>query len=188
MNQLEPFGSRTWDDVRSAILKSVRRKWPNMPIDDVEDAVSEAIVDLVDYWLHLSSSVDISNPERNFAFGIRRGAWVATTALVARFNEYEHEWPTPDGATDDGDGGTVAGLLARHPDDGLGPEDAYIEREKLECLRDAISRLTPDDWEQWFDDYIEGKTTREIASDQGISQSKASRRQREGLALLRGAA
>jgi hypothetical protein len=88
------FGSRNWNDVRGVVTARLRRKFPTALQNDIEDAVAWAMVDLVDGWIEMPSSVDPDNPERTFWYACKRGAWQATTFLT-------QEWDVRDLATEE---------------------------------------------------------------------------------------
>lgn len=89
------FGRKTWDDVRASITTSVRRKWPFVQKADVDDAVGDAVLRLVEYWLDLDSSREaiLSEPMRAYGFAI----WYGTRFAMNRLSDMaEHaanlEW------------------------------------------------------------------------------------------------
>lgn len=75
--------------MRDVVTLRLRRKFPRANTDDIEDAVSLALVDLVDYWLQLPSSIVEDDPDRTFWQACKRGTWMATTFLT-------QEWDTRD--------------------------------------------------------------------------------------------
>lgn len=76
------FGSKGWDDLNRAITKQVQRKWRGQ-LADIEDAVGDAVLRLVEYWLDLDSSqAAISeDPDKAFAFARWYGVGYALTRL-----------------------------------------------------------------------------------------------------------
>jgi RNA polymerase sigma factor (sigma-70 family) len=189
-NEIHPFGERDWNDVRMSIKRHIQRKWRNMPPEDVEDAVSDAITDLFDYWLHLPSSVDDSNPAKNFAYAVRRGTWVAGGSLVWRFHEYAgvvSEVFLNQLIEADVDGTSLEKFAHYHQleDPAPQPDDVCVEAENMARLQRAVNALSEDELNKWFRSFMGGETAREAADHEGVTHQSITERRQRGIARLK---
>lgn len=167
------FGDRDWTDVRKVIIYRLRKRFPRVTSnDDLDDAASLALVDLVDYWVTLPTSVVPDDPDKTFWQACKRGTWMATTFLV-------QEWdarPVPvEALSDDRDDAPQMGAVPTSPPT---PEEtviADIEHEELNrFVSEQFNRLG-----DWLTPFLNGTTTREQARIEGVSQqSLAGRWQR----------
>lgn len=55
--------------------------------DDIDDAVAWAMVDLVDYWVTLKSSIVEDQPERTFWQACKRATWMATSFICQEWDD-----------------------------------------------------------------------------------------------------
>lgn len=179
------FGEKNWDDVRVTLMKRVSRRWTRMPKEDVEDAVSEALLDLVNYWVDLDSSIS-TDPVRNYHFALRRGYWVATSYLVKRYKRYGKEVPAEvfQNNLDDYEGSGAASFIADPVDPDPNPEELYVLARDMEKVREAIGSIPAEQREEWFDAFITGLTKREAAELEKTSPSQVQRRRAKGLRTL----
>lgn len=157
------FGRRTWTDVRGVITARTRRRFPRAKFDDIEDAVSWAMVDLVDYWIQLGSSVVEGDPEKTFWRACKRGTWMATTFIT-------QDWDDKDVPSD-----AIADIL-----DSGAPREASVEDVALHNVeRERLVRFTRSrfcEFGDWLRPYLAGHTTYEQAEREGVTQSAISRR------------
>lgn len=155
------------------------------PVDDLEDAISAAMCDLVDYWVELPSSVDKSDPERNYKWAIWRGKRFATSALVRRFQQLQAERPGishGEGCEDD-DLGTYEDRAAPSTEETVleGLEQSAVSRF-IDGLPKAVTS------QGWFGDVLAGTTETSAALGEGISQQAMSKRRIRGMRRVRLAA
>lgn len=142
MNVADIFAPRTFNDVRAAIARKVRAKFPGCRSWDREDAVSVGVLAVLDYWTERYAG-KCDDPAKAFNYAVSFGAGRAAEALIARI---EAERPTtsldrPVTRNEDGDELTYADLLA---DRGMAPEDAVCsagepQREMWESEDEATS-------------------------------------------------
>jgi len=81
------FGERTWNDVSDVVTARLRRSFMWASRDDIEDAVALAMVDLVDYWIQLPSSIVEDDSGRTFWQACKRGTWMAKTFLTQEWDD-----------------------------------------------------------------------------------------------------
>ncbi len=70
----EAFGARTLDDVRGTAFGLLRKKWPGKSLHDIEDAIGEAMLDLIELWQFMPSTRQAlaeGDPEKCFSFAVR---------------------------------------------------------------------------------------------------------------------
>ena len=179
----DPFaGVKTWDDVRNVVTAYTRKKWPGMSREDIEDAVSEAIVDIFSYWVDLPSSIDPDNPSKNFAYACQRGKWKAHNHMDKTYKDYgqrkldwdELRWP---------DGHHDIHEFVMHPERDLPPtpEDVLVAAEERDQIREAVEALDEEAREGWFDAFASGMTTREAAELSKVDHSTVVRRRQNGM-------
>lgn len=146
----------------------MRRRFPRASFDDIEDAVALAMVDLVDYWVQLASSIDYDDPERTFWLACKRATWMATTFLT-------QEWDMRDSpleALSGGEGEVVYDRPGRPAPTRYtaSPEDVVLDdldRERFQhFIADQLNQLG-----EWLRPFMSGVTTREQARQEGVSQS-----------------
>jgi hypothetical protein len=68
------FGTRTIADIRGAAFGLLRKKWPGKSVDDLEDAVGEGMLDLIELWPFMPSTQRLlteNDAEKAFAFAVR---------------------------------------------------------------------------------------------------------------------
>lgn len=176
------FGDKTWDDVRQYITAKVVRKWPGMSREDVEDAVSDGVCDLVGYWVDLPSSVS-PDPDRNYRFAVRRGSWVAFGCLAAR-RDLLHSWAEGFNETHPNSAEEKRQLIEEQNDPTDEPEYILCLAEDLATVRGRIADLPDDEWDRWLEGFASGKSQRAIARESGLSQEAVRKRQQKGLARL----
>lgn len=157
------FGRRDWTDVQSVLFARIWKKFPRARGDDIDDAVALAMVDLIDYWIHLSSSIVTGNPDKTFWQACKRGTWMATTFLT-------QEWDTKDVPVE-----SVTDAMTASPADDTPVEDEvldHLERERFTNLvHDQLGPLG-----DWLRPFLGGVTTREQAAIEGVSQSAIAQR------------
>lgn len=177
-------------------MASLTNKWPMTSRADIEDAVGGAMVDLWDYWVTAPSSIDWSNPGRNFYFAMRRGVWTANSLLIGQFRVNEQELLVLDAETEyhepDSSPGSIYTPQARmhgaietwDRERAETPEDIVISQEEIEELESVLADLTQEEIDAWFEDFMEGLSTRAAGEKQGVSNFTISRRRNEGLAAI----
>jgi DNA-directed RNA polymerase specialized sigma24 family protein len=188
------FGDRTWEHVRASITRATVRRWPQMNPYDIEDAVSTAMVDLVDYWLTLGSSVS-SDTQRNFAYAVTRGTWKAKAALGERAEEIEtssslEELDFMMAELDSPIGELAVEPFADYVSDRAPKFQAPSAEEVLfdHLLHDevltAINRLSEDELDGWFADFWSGESLVDIAEREKVSPDSVRMRRNRGLDRL----
>lgn len=176
-------------------------RYPMVQREVVEDCVQTALVDLLDYWVNLPSSVDPDNPQRNFAFAKRRGFHTAQSFLHQEFRRSNQEVPSlfPGEYGDEigGYSGTNSGgeflsgtgivSIEDLPNGDRNPvEDEVVDAEDRHRVSAAIASLSQEQIDRWFGGFISGESVREDARRNGISHQAAHTRRQRGLALLKG--
>lgn len=171
------FGDRDWNDVRNVVTRRMRKKFPRARQDDIEDAVSLAMVDLVDYWIQLDSSVVPDDTTRTFWQACLRGTWMAATFLT---QEWDARDVPAEALTTDRDDAPYMGVTAPTTPS---PEDIVIsnmEREKFQKFLGTQASLVGD----WLHPFVAGVTTREQAGIEGVNQSAVVRRWQNRMATF----
>lgn len=140
---------------------------------DIDDAVSSAMVDLFDYWLHLKSSITDDNPSRNFNFAITRGYWMASSFLYHTMCDSSRFI-----ALDERVGHTPE-MIQRGPE----PED-FLQTEE-QAVQDFLSTLPEDEYRSWLTDFLEGLTERQAAQRHGVFRNAIHERRTRGLRRIR---
>lgn len=186
------FGDKDWSHVRTAVAKylTYRYRGTGTSLDDIEDAVSWAIADLLDYWVELDSSVDTTNPDRNFKWAVWRAKRSATSFLVRRFQELSSEHLGLDGLGDthDDEGGRHARPEV-YDRTAPSPEDVVIDRMERRDVSRFIGGLPSALTDQgWFADVLAGTPSRQTAAQTGITQRGVNLARQRGLARVRSAA
>jgi hypothetical protein len=169
------FGSRSLTDVRHVVAsRLVRQFGHSTPPDDIDDAVSFALVDLLDYWIHLGSSIDSSNPDATFWRACKRGHWMATQFLVQEFVERRRfiHWDDADAADD---------MTNEFADPSPSPEEVALTVDELTRLRDFVGSLPESEHSRWLRAYSAGMTEQEQATKEGVSQPAVHYRRARGL-------
>lgn len=127
------------------------------------------MVDLVDYWIQLDSSIFPDDTNRTFWQACLRGTWMAATFLT---QEWDARDVPAEALTTDRDDAPYMGVTAPMVPS---PEDiviANMEREKFQRFIGGQLSLTGD----WLGPFVAGVTTREQARIEGVNQSAVARR------------
>lgn len=188
------FGERNWQDVRNSITRNTARRWPQMNEFDVDDAVSAAMLDLIDYWVNLKSSIS-DDPQRNFAYAVTRGTWQAKSALGARKNEMDNLSSLEELEYIDGDREPQIGEFATEPfADYTGErpprfqspsaEEVLFDHLQHDELLNVINNLSESEFEGWFSDFWSGDSLTEIASRDKVTLDAVRKRRNRGLDKL----
>lgn len=169
------FGERTWDDVRTVITGRVRRSFQRVSAHQLEDAVATALVDLIDYWIHLPSSIR-ENKEQTFWLACRRGEWMAKQFLATELGDCTI---TQVGYPEDAYGEVVGAIVGGASESDT--EDIAQERALARLLEDA-----PDEeFELWLNDFMSGCSLAEAGNRLGVSYQAIQRRRVWGMSRLR---
>lgn len=134
------------------------------------------MLDLIDYWLSLESSVS-EDHDRNFKYAVWRACKEASKFLVGIFRERSHE-VSVDGTSDEDE--ERGSLWERVADTELGPEDVACETDELSRARRLIQDADQGDREGWLDDLLAGLPESASAQKAGVVQSTIHRRRRNG--------
>lgn len=159
-NGEELFGpERTWLSVQNYCIKRLRTVYPWLDRYRHEDAAAEAVLWGMTVWVKAPSSVVMDNPDLTFKGArwacSRKAAELLTRTIQATVETGHLEPP------------------ARDP--------------LLDRASNAIDELEHDDreWVSWARDFLDGKSTRQTASEEGVSHITISRRRREGIERIR---
>lgn len=172
------FGERSWNDVRDVVTLRTRRKFRRATQDDIEDAVAWAMVDLVDYWVQLPSSIDPDDPERTFWYACRRGTWMSAQYLTSEWDGRDIPVAALSEETSMAESGG-SGIPSSAPS----PEDIVVsnhDRKHLQAFMLDQHRRVGD----WLEPFLEGRSTREQARVEGVNQSAVARRWQHRMASL----
>lgn len=181
------FGKHSWADLRSEVTARVRSRYRQVPLETVEDAVSEAVSDLLEYWVWLPSSVVDGNPNLTFRGALTRANHKASEYILRELNrpdsvtftDLQAELDDPDA---EGFNDYLDGLMAdQAPDPGEGAEEDDLKARARRMLDD----LSEEELESWGASYFNGETVRECEARTGVSRSVIDRRRQVGLARLR---
>lgn len=174
-----PFGAKSWDDLKTALFRSVRRRFYFLDDEDVHDAVSEAITDLWQRWMDYSSSLHKNKPKRNYAYAVTRGKWVANEWLRGRTKLLGKEAPHPDHEHGDPDDFLIKALdeIAVEP----GPDVLYEEDEEQREARAVLSQADDDELQAWLGDLLSGDSASATARRKGCSRQAVMKRRNRGL-------
>lgn len=145
------------------------------------------MVDLIDYWINLPSSIDISDPEKNFNFAVTRAKWIAQQFLHQRFDELRRERPgLGRNHLNEEDGGVeVSFELA---DDTPTPEETACDDAEFQQIREFLAQLPAEHLRGWLQGFVEGVPVCEQARSEGVSHVAVSKRRKRGIERLRIAA
>lgn len=193
-NTKNVFGKRNWQDVRNSVLRNITRRWPQMNGYDLEDAASVAMLDLVDYWANLSSSVT-DDTERNFAYAVTRGTWKAKDALGKRSIELTQSASLEELELLDSDCEDMLGELATEPfgdysgDRAPGyqapsAEDVMFAQIEHDQLLEIVNNLSPREFNEWFTDFWSGESLVDIAERKNVSPDSIRMKRNRGLERL----
>lgn len=188
------FGDRSWPDVHWSIFRNTIKRWPKMSVDDVEDAVGEAMADLIEYWIQLPSSVS-SDTQRNFAYAVTRGTWKAKTALGRLSQRMDtlislDELEILENSSEDMIGELAVEPFGDYPSDRApdrhspSAEEVMFDKIAHDEILDAINNLSSEDFDSWFADFWSGDSLVEIAERQNVSPDTVRMRRNRGLNRL----
>lgn len=85
------FSPRSWDDVRRKVAIRLRLTWKGATQDQIDDAVSEAMSHLVDYWLGTRGAIT-EDRQRNFDFAVRYAERYGNKLIAKEMNRAERLW------------------------------------------------------------------------------------------------
>lgn len=85
------FSPRSWDDVHRKVSIRLRLTWNGATQDQVDDAVSEAMSNLVDYWLGTRGAIT-EDRQRNFDFAVRYAERYGNKLIAKEMNRAERLW------------------------------------------------------------------------------------------------
>lgn len=152
----------------------MRKRFRRANQDDLDDAVSLAMVDLVDYWVQLDSSIIPDNPDRTFWQACKRGTWMATTFLT-------QDWDRRDVPSEAITEGTGEGAR------GKSPEQVVLEQLDSERFTGFIESQL-DSVGEWLRPFMSGVTTYEQAEVEGVARQSLSERWQRRLTSFQTAA
>lgn len=175
------FGEKTWDDVRGMIAVRLARVF-GRPLHAVEDAASAAMVDLVDYWMHLPSSLG-GSPNRNFAYAVQRGVWMGQCYFSQGLDLAVQERPCNPIANEESEAANGDAHLDV-PDPAPGPEEQAMERSDVEAARHFLSGLPAPELKGWLMPLIDGLPVEAQAQAEGVTKSAISHRRKAGFDRL----
>lgn len=77
------FNGHPWDEIRARVAERLKKAWAGWSFtpssEDVDEALTEARLDLAHYWQKLpSSQFDPEDPKRSFHFAVKRATHTAT--------------------------------------------------------------------------------------------------------------
>ncbi len=160
--------------------------------DIIEDAVSDAVLDLVAYWQGLQSS-QTATKQLNFGYALQRGVRFGAQSVLTEVRRREMFVATGgrDGFTagNDSFGWTDdemqgVDVLTSIADPSPGPEELACEADEVERVRRMLADMSGDELADCFELLEEG-STRELAERLGISHVAVQKRQRKAAARLR---
>lgn len=170
----------TWEVLRRVVKRSLKNRFYTVSEEDIEDATSDAVLRLVEYWAGLPTSLT-ENLERNWNYACWYARKYAAHCLSRNLRATRHEvfFSTP--LSRNGDGGGRSHNPA--PDDtyenyvsSLAQEAEVTDQEYDARVDKFFEELSPDDLAE-FQPKAEGKTTRQLAREQGVSHQAVSARQ-----------
>lgn len=142
------------------------------------------MVDLIDYWLSLESSVS-EDHDRNFKYAVWRATKEASKFLVGIFQDRIHEVSVDGADAYDEEHGS---LWDRIVDTAAGPEEQACDTDEFGRARRLIEEVDTGEIDNWLGDYLAGITEEASAFDAGIHQSSMHRRREAGLRRIAAAA
>lgn len=187
------FGRNTWEDVQRSLTAYTYRRWPGIRDVDREDAVSAAILDLVDYWVFLDSSRG-GDSERRFAYAMTRGRFTINAHLGWVVDELERLEPNSvetftqymGQASQAGDPTGRPLNLSRYAEALTSdPRADAEEAEREEQVRQRVNSIPVEEWDTWLMDYLQGTPIAEVAAAEGVSKQAIAQRRARGMARLR---
>lgn len=174
------FGDKTWEDIRRITCAKLSRTFGGATPHDVDDAAQEALVDLLQYWATLPSSIS-DDTNKNFAFALRRCWHTSSKYLWDALQQQNQE--TSAGVPDEGDPTWMQGNYVHQPEP-LDPLDELIEDENNDELLEAVSRLPADELRSWVQGLIDGESLRATEVRTGIPMKTVQRRRATTLARM----
>lgn len=177
------FGERDWTHVQKAVRKNIYARWwwRRVSRDDLDDAIQASMVDLIDYWLSLESSVN-GGPDRNFKYAVWRATKEASKFLVGIFQDRSHELSVDAAGEDDDEYGTT--LWDCIADPRPGPEDVACDTDELSRARRLIEDADSREGDGWLDSFLEGISGAQAARKAGINPRSMTERRTRGLRRL----
>lgn len=160
METEEIFGpEKTWDDLRRVLASYLWKRFWDISPDDVDDACGVAMVDLVDYWMTLPSSVT-PDLRRNWAFALWRAKHVGAKFLHRLLKERSQVWSYDSVDRDyTGDGYSPASLetwIAGVSD----PEPLDDDEARDKKIREILGELPEEELQAWLYPVLVGESER----------------------------
>lgn len=167
------FGNKSWDDVRADVTRRVRRKWCYSQQADVDDAVSDAVLRLVEYWLDLDTTREaiLSEPHRAYGFAV----WYGTRFAMNRLKEVAAEqngvdWlDAPTRRHRKTGDVTSTRTLGDHIPSNVDVEDEALSDDPDVLLSEFLDVALADRHKRWTEPIMRGETLTEQASREGIT-------------------
>ncbi len=144
----ELFGpGNTWGDVQAYVLRFTRRTWPGATTEEVEDAVSYAILRTLEMWVNWKSSVVPDDPTMTFNGAKRHGCMAAHKALKRSIYEGHDTMPNIN--------------------------EGVYGRAQLHRARIVVDALADDEreWDTWARGIITGESERQESKRTGVART-----------------
>ena len=170
--------------MRDYLFWKCRRRFAQALTPDIEDAVSDAVLDLVEYWMDVPSSIDAEDPNRNFAYAVRRGWWVASKRLYGYMSRRDHECSMEDFILQDDWGADNDNSFVQVDHDPT-PDELAAEGDEQARAREVLRLLSADDWKHWGNAALTDRTVKECAKSEGVSPRAIRYRLETGVKRLR---
>lgn len=181
---LDFFTNEDWTYIRESVATTLRAKWRNRPDpEDIEDAVSDAMLDLIDAWVEHPTSIDRNDPDRNRKWAIWRATKMAQSFLLQRFDLRRSEVSIDEaGEWEDEE---YVPRVERLEDPSPGPEDEALDGEEARLVDELMATLPEQELKTWLADYLNGTGVREQARQEGVQPMSVSERRTRGMKRLR---
>lgn len=182
------FGERTWDDLRGELLARVRSRYRRVPVATAEDAVSVAVVDLLDYWVWLPTSVVEDDPDLTFRGALRHANWKASRYILRELRRPDRTTFTDlradldNDEADDSFNEYLDTLMVDHTSED--PAEAAGESDLKRRAGRLLEDLSNADKVKWADGLLGGKTALESAMEVGVDVEAIHKRRQRGIRRL----
>lgn len=126
-----PFQPKSWWDLRTVLANIITKTVPQLPRGDIQDVLSEVMIDLLDKWVKYPSSIS-DDPKRNWNYAMKYAKWALPPVVIA--HAQDRHYPI----TQDLDGlGTAIELSGW---DDLSIEDSFVYHSDVTPEQAAATR------------------------------------------------
>lgn len=175
--------------MRDYITVSLEERYPRASHDDLEDAVSEAMLWLVDYWLSLDRSMTDngwSNWHGARDYGLRKAAEVLRDITLEHL-ETPSITDVPKGGVSELNTGQYDAMPhhGRRDEDWTDAPDDTSDEDDLVMAEELLREVVKEEWGASLTGYLSGQSVRDEAEATGVSKSQVARDREAAMRKLR---